>query len=53
MFLSIILTGFSPKNVSEKAPKTILDYYDALYNKELFYSAIMVGVKGDINAEEN
>lgn len=45
--------GFKTHSEGDGSLSLILDYYDALYNKELFYSAIMVGVKGDINAEEN
>ncbi len=41
------LIGFTVHKEEGNNSSLILTYYDALYNKELFYCSVLVGVKGD------
>ncbi len=46
------LIGFTVHKEEGNNTSLILTYYDALYNKELFYCSILVGVKGDSDASK-
>lgn len=43
--------GFKIHKETKESTSLVLTYYDALYNKELFYCSVLIGAKGDIHAK--
>lgn len=44
--------GFKVHKEQQDSTSLVLTYYDALYNKELFYCSILVGFQGELNVKK-